>query len=324
MIPIRVQDARPGFSPVTVAIIAINALVFAYEVHLGHFVNDLIWTYGLIPHRLKMDFMEDPWAVHRWGTPLFSHMFLHGGWIHIFGNMWFLFVFGRCMEKRIGSIKMAVFYFAGGLAGALAQVYLNIDSTMPMIGASGAVAAILGGFLVIGPLRPVLVMFLLVFIPIFLKIPAVVVLVLWFLEQLFAGAMSLTIHSGQAASVAWWAHIGGFIAGFVFIRLFLRPDMDDQQLPEKEEEWELLSEEDPYWRYGAGRANLWRPQKNDSSKKSISADRPLDKIGSEDSAGPLSNKDIQKEFDSIEDGDTIIVYDKWGRPVARYLYRKKE
>ncbi len=315
MIPIRVQDSRPGFSPVTMGIIIINIVVFAYEVSLGPAVDGFVWQYGLIPHRFVAVFTQTPWNVQEWSTPLLTHMFLHGGWIHILGNMWFLFVFGRCLEKRTGSLSMAVFYLAGGLAAAFFQMFTNIDSTTPMIGASGAVAAVLGGFLVMGPLRPVLVLFLLLFIPIFLELPAVVVLLLWFLEQLFAGALSLTAETGQAATVAWWAHIGGFVSGFIFMRFFFRPETEDRRHPAKDEDWQRM-ETDPLWRYGTSRAKLFRP--GGLSKKATAA-----KGGTGRASPPISNDEILRDMESLQEGDSIIVYDRWGRPATRYVIRKK-
>jgi hypothetical protein len=301
MIPIRIQDARPGSTPATLAIIAVNALVFGYELMLGPAVNPFVMRYGLIPYRLVYGLLEAPWAVWRWAPTLVTHMFIHGGWVHILGNMWFLYVFGRCLEKRVGNVKMMAFYLGGGIAAALVQVLSHLGGagggTAPMVGASGAVAAVLGGFLVLGPLRPVLVLVLLIFIPLFIELPAAVVLVLWFFEQLFAGALSLTARTGQAAAVAWWAHVGGFVAGYLLMRFAFRPQLEHRKPPQPKKHWQATQTR-PRWRYGTDRARMWRPHREHFSP----SPRP----------------------EGYADGDVITVYDKWGRPVARYTVREPE
>jgi membrane associated rhomboid family serine protease len=149
-------------------------------------------------------------------------MFLHGGWAHVIGNMLFLWVFGDNVEDAMGSARYIVFYLLAGVAASLAQVALMPEATLPTIGASGAVAGVLGAYLVMHPRAVVTVVLpLFVFFPVF-QVPAFFMLGLWFLTQFTSGISSFATAAGDTGGVAWWAHIGGFIAGLFLIFLFRR------------------------------------------------------------------------------------------------------
>jgi len=144
-------------------------------------------------------------------------MFLHGGWLHLIGNMWFLWIFGDNIEDRLGHLRYLVFYLVCGLGAGLAHTLFNLSSAIPTIGASGAVAGVLGGYLLLYPHARVLTL-----LPWFfaLELPAYVVLALWFVIQLFSGTASLGARDASAGGVAWWAHIGGFLLGLALVKLF--------------------------------------------------------------------------------------------------------
>jgi membrane associated rhomboid family serine protease len=152
-----------------------------------------------------------PPPISPWLT-LFTCIFLHGGWMHFLGNMWFLHIFGDNVEDRFGHFGYLIFYLACGVAASFAHLMLNASSTMPTIGASGAIAGVMGAYLYLYPRANVLTLVPIVFFLQMMVIPAPVFLVIWFVLQFFQGTMSIT--AGQSGGVAWWAHIGGFAAGF--------------------------------------------------------------------------------------------------------------
>jgi membrane associated rhomboid family serine protease len=187
-------------------IIAVNAAAFFYELSLDPWSrNHLIASYGLVPEHVRY-------------VSMLTSMFLHGGWLHIIGNMWFLWIFGDNVEDVLGHLKYLGFYLLCGLAAALTQVALTPDSFVPTIGASGAIAGVMGAYLVKFPHSRILTLvFILVFFTT-IELPAAFFLVYWFILQLFNGAGSVAnAHSG--AGVAWFAHVGGFVAGIVLIKI---------------------------------------------------------------------------------------------------------
>jgi membrane associated rhomboid family serine protease len=151
-------------------------------------------------------------------TRIFSSMFLHGGWFHIINNMWVLFIFGDNVEARMGRFRYLLFYLLSGTAAGLLQTYILPASTAPMIGASGAVAGVLGAYLILFPRSRVASLVPILFIFTLVEIPAFVFLLFWFLSQLFSGWMSL--QGGSASGIAWWAHIGGFLFGVIMVSFF--------------------------------------------------------------------------------------------------------
>lgn len=220
MIPIRDTIRSRYFPIVTVSIIAVNVLVFLFQLTLtGGQTEAFVEHFGIVPARQLQAFAEAPFAVGTW-IPMFSSMFIHGGWLHILSNMWFLWVFGDNVEDVMGRTRFLLFYLLVGLAGGFAHIVTNAASLVPTIGASGAVAGVLGAYFLYFSRSRVLTLVPLLFIITFVELPAVVFLLIWFGLQLINGLAAL---AGGAATVAWWAHVGGFVAGMIFVRL-LSPD----------------------------------------------------------------------------------------------------
>lgn len=213
MIPLR--DVIPSRTTpfVTVGIIAVNVLAFWFELSLtpAH-RHDFLMDFGLVP------------ADFAWST-LVSSMFLHGGWLHIIGNMWYLWIFGDNVEDRLGHGRYLVFYLLCGAVAGLGQALINPASQVPMVGASGAIAGVMGAYFVLYPHSRVLTLIpLFIFIEI-IEIPAVFFLGFWFLMQLFSGAGSIALTEGsRGGGVAFWAHVAGFLTGLGGVFIFRRPE----------------------------------------------------------------------------------------------------
>jgi rhomboid family protein len=213
MFPLRDTVRSRTFPIVNTTIIVINILVFLYEFALGPRLDGFISNYGLTPVRFFWGLSHN---IRDAIIPVFTSMFLHGGWLHVLGNMWFLYIFGDNVEDRVGHGRYIIFYSLCGIAAALSQAILFQTSQVPMVGASGAIAGVLGAYFLLFPHARVLTL-----VPIFIflqvmEIPAVVFLIFWFLLQFLQG----TFTSTEGGGVAWWAHIGGFIAGMVLIYAF--------------------------------------------------------------------------------------------------------
>jgi membrane associated rhomboid family serine protease len=215
MIPLRDTIRSYNFPVVNWSMIILNTLVFLYQIGLSQSeLFSFIRTFGMVPSQISS---LDPAS---W-TTLFTNMFLHGGFFHLISNMWILYIFGDNVEDRLGSIRYLFFYILGGLAANLVQLYFAQGSSVPVIGASGAIAGVLGGYFLLFPRARVITLFLLFFFPWFVEIPAVVFLGFWFVSQLYSGLFSLAMPSGvQMGGIAWWAHIGGFIFGVLMINVF--------------------------------------------------------------------------------------------------------
>ncbi len=227
MIPIR-DTIRSSISPVVNwLLIAANALVFIYELSLPpDSLNQFIYSFGIVPANLDL---SQPLMLAANPTPLISfitHMFMHGGWIHFLSNMWILFIFGDNVEGRMGHTRYLVFYLLSGLAAGVAQTLVAPNSTVPSIGASGAIAGIMGAYLVLFPGARVVTLVPVIFFFWTFELPAIFFLGFWFISQLFSGIMSLP-SAGLTGGVAWWAHIGGFVFGILLHRLFLKPRRSD-------------------------------------------------------------------------------------------------
>jgi membrane associated rhomboid family serine protease len=219
MIPLR--DANPSHRApvVTVFLIVVNCLVFFYELSLGEpGFERLVTTAGMVPSRLLTFASHPEIGFGDAVLPLLSSMFLHGGWLHLIGNMWFLWIFGDNIEDRLGHLKYLLFYLVCGVGAGLAHTLFNLNSNIPTIGASGAVAGVLGGYLLLFPGARVLTL-----IPAFflfmVELPAYLILLYWLVIQLFSGVVSLGAGS-QMQGVAWWAHVGGFVLGLVLVKVF--------------------------------------------------------------------------------------------------------
>lgn len=215
MIPLRDSVRSRTFPVVNMALIALNFIVFFKEISLGNTgLNQLIATYGLIPARVEAQLASGA-GLLTLAIPFFATMFLHANWLHIIGNMLYLWIFGDNVEDRLGHIPYLFFYLLVGVAGSITYILATPGSQVPIIGASGAIAGILGAYLVSYPRAKVLSLLPLFFFITIVEIPAIWFLLLWFVIQVLNGfATSL-----NADAVAWWAHIGGFVAGALLITL---------------------------------------------------------------------------------------------------------
>jgi membrane associated rhomboid family serine protease len=189
-------------------IIAANILVFIYQSGLGYSHDWFIFQYGLVPRRAIHFSSLVPDTV----IPFFTHMFMHGGFFHLFSNMYILYIFGDNVEDRLGHGRYLVMYLLFGLFAGFAQLVINSNSLIPMVGASGAIAGVMGAYLVFYPHAKVRSLVIIIIFITFIDIPAVFYLLFWFFIQFLNGAASLGY---DGAGVAWWAHIGGFLFGLL-------------------------------------------------------------------------------------------------------------
>jgi len=214
MIPLRDSNRSYHLPVMTWLLIAANALVFLYELGLSNAqLERFIGTYALVPARI-----ED--APIAFGITIFTSMFLHAGWFHVLSNVWVLFIFGDNVEDRMGSLPYLVFYLLCGLAAGLLQTYLTSASNVPVLGASGAIAGVLGAYVLLFPRARVVTLVPIIFFLSIIEVPAILFLGFWFFSQLFSGLASIGAEAAQG--VAWWAHIGGFAVGLVLCSFFLR------------------------------------------------------------------------------------------------------
>jgi len=215
MIPLGDSVPRRRFPWVTYTLIAINVIVFLIELRYGPEVRTLFERYGVIPVRLWR-WTEQPEVL----LTLITSQFLHGGWYHIIGNMVYLWIFGDNVEDQMGHLRYLVFYLLSGVLAALAQAFMTPTSTIPSIGASGAISGVLGAYMIFFPTGRVVLGVPIFFYLTFVEIPAVVALGYWFLSQYLNGLLALATGALQIGGVAWWAHIGGFVAGVILGPLF--------------------------------------------------------------------------------------------------------
>ncbi len=215
MIPLRDKNRSYTFPAVNTALIAINVLIFFYELSLGQGLRSFLFEFGLVPANVSSGVA--PTFFDR-AYPFFSSMFLHGGWFHLIGNMLYLYIFGDNVEDRLGHFNYLAFYLLSGLGAAISQIAVNPSSEIPMVGASGAISGVLGAYVLFFPHARVVTL-----VPIFyfiqiMEIPAFFFLLIWFLMQFLSGVS--TVATGAAgAGVAWWAHIGGFVTGLLLASL---------------------------------------------------------------------------------------------------------
>ena len=218
MIPLRDDIPSSKFPAATLSIIVINVFVFLYELRLGSHLEDLLTSFAVIPAVYTNPDVGHFYTASQKLFAFFSSMFLHGGWLHLLGNMWTLWIFGDNVEDRLGRTRYVLLYLAGGIAAALMHIFTNANSPVPTIGASGAIAAVMGAYFRFYPHARVETLVPPFF---FVVLPAVLFLGVWFLLQFFNGAVSLGARGPGFSGVAWWAHVGGFTFGFV-ICLFAR------------------------------------------------------------------------------------------------------
>ncbi len=224
--PIGDDQVIRGHKPyLSYAFIGINVLIFLYQVTLSTPAsNEFVMTYGSVPSQILAG--DNHYS-------LFTNMFLHGGWMHLIGNMMFLWVFADNIEATIGNFKFLLFYLLGGLAASAAHIFFNMQSTIPAIGASGAISAVLGAYMVMFPRSKIKVFVIYIFNS--FKMAAIWFLGLWIAQQFASMFMALPTQSAQTSGVAWWAHIGGFafgvVAGLLFKYVFHMPRLDGEVDP---------------------------------------------------------------------------------------------
>jgi len=216
MLPIRDTTPSQNYPIVTVALIVINGLVFLYQLSLGPQMAQLFFEYGLVPARYTGSAGIPSISAAFYPLTFVSFMFLHGGVLHLLGNMWSLWIFGDNVEDHMGSLRYLIFYLACGILSGVTHLLFNVDSKIPTIGASGAIAGVMGAYFLLYPRAKVLTLVPILIIPLFFELPAFIFLGLWLLIQFVSAAGS----SGIAGGVAWWAHIGGFVVGMVGVKLF--------------------------------------------------------------------------------------------------------
>jgi len=216
MIPLRDTTPTHNYPVVNTTIIGINVVVYFIQILQGAEINRFIYIYGLVPARYSLPQIAEYFTTGQQLFSLISFMFLHGGFWHILGNMWSLYIFGDNVEDRLGPIRYALFYLLCGISSGLSHLILNLNSNLPTIGASGAIAGVMGAYFLLHPRSKILTLIPIFFIPYFINIPAFIFLGLWFLLQFINAAGS----QGAVSGIAWWAHIGGFIFGMLFLKLF--------------------------------------------------------------------------------------------------------
>ncbi len=213
MIPLKDINPSRSFPIVNLAIILICSVIWLYEVSLEEYeFNDFIYNFGLVP----VEVFSKPYQ-------LFTHMFLHGSWLHIIGNMWFLWVFGDNVEDRLGKFKYLLFYVLCGLGAAVIQSlvsFLTGGVDVPMVGASGAISGVLGAYLYLFPHARILALVPIFFFLTFMELPAVFFIGMWVFIQIINGLITLPF--AGMGGVAWFAHIGGFFVGYKLVRVFYR------------------------------------------------------------------------------------------------------
>ena len=223
MIPLKDSNVRRTFPFITLGLIVINVIVFFHQVSLGpRGEQAFVMTYGMVPAHLEQALEPGSnLSLSDALIPLLTSMFLHGGWLHIIGNMWFLWIFGDNVEDELGHLQYLIFYLICGLGSGVAQLLFSWGSSAPAIGASGAISGVMGAYLIFFPgsqmltLVPLLIFFFTV------RLPAIVFIGIWFVLQFLSGLGSM--QTGASGGVALWAHVGGFILGILLVKTVMHP-----------------------------------------------------------------------------------------------------
>lgn len=217
MLPIRDDIRSKSFPIANWLIILANVLVFLFQIGISQSQMDwVVLHYSFIPAKFNL---LNPFTY----LPVLTSMFMHGSWFHLLSNMWFLAIFGDNVEDRLGSGRYLLFYILGGAAAALLQFFVDPSSTVPVVGASGAIAAVMGAYLLFFPKARVLTLVPLPILAWFIRVPAVIFLGVWFVTNFFSGLQMMVTPSGaQVGGVAWWAHVGGFLFGMLAASIFDR------------------------------------------------------------------------------------------------------
>lgn len=222
MLPIRDTIRSRNYPVVNLILIGLNVLVFLIQLTQGDQAGRFFLLYGLVPARYSVPEVAAYFGLGQQVFSFFSFMFLHGGFWHLLGNMWSLYIFGDNVEDRLGPLRYLLFYLLSGWASGLVHLLFNWHSQVPTIGASGAIAGVMGAYFLLFPRSKILTVVPIIIFPLFLEIPALYFLGIWFLMQFLSAAGS----SSAGGGIAWWAHIGGFVFGLAALRLFMRaPDL---------------------------------------------------------------------------------------------------
>jgi len=217
MIPLKVDILRTRAAVCNVFLIMVNVLVFFYELSLSPRAGQsLIYAFGLIPSHTGLLFSAHGTTLSAAFLPMVTSMFLHAGWMHLLGNMLFLWVFGGNVEDALGHFQYLIFYFICGIGAAVVHTIFNWGSNVPTVGASGAISGVMGAFIVLFPRARVATLIPALFLFFTIRIPAFLMLGYWFFLQIFSGLATLGV-GGQQGGVAWWAHVGGFLLGGVIV-----------------------------------------------------------------------------------------------------------
>jgi membrane associated rhomboid family serine protease len=219
VIPLKDLEPRRSVPVITLLLILANVAVFLYQISLpARAGNAFVDHYAVVPAKISLALAGHHYSLADALTPLLTSMFLHAGWLHILGNMWFLWIFGANVEDRIGSLHYLIFYLVCGVGSGIAQTIFSWGSHIPALGASGAIAGVLGAYVVYAPSARILTLIPVFIIPFLARVPAWIFIGLWFLVQFISGVGSLGVRS--MGGVAWWAHVGGFLLGLTLARLF--------------------------------------------------------------------------------------------------------
>jgi membrane associated rhomboid family serine protease len=216
MIPIRDAIRSKTFPIVNVILIGLNILAFLWQLSQGSHLKEAFFLYGIVPARYSNPEISVHFTSFQQWFPFLTSMFLHGGFLHILGNMWFLYIFGDNIEDRLGHIRYLIFYLLSGVAAGLVHLVTNWNSNIPTIGASGAISGVMGAYLLLHPRARILTLIPIFFFFQFVEIPAFIFLGYWLLIQLFSAGFT----PRNVGGIAFWAHIGGFVAGLIFVKIF--------------------------------------------------------------------------------------------------------
>jgi len=219
MIPLKDTIPSEKYPIATVLLILANVSVFFYEISLGQHLPQFVKFAGVVPARFLDSRLYLSQGLFGHYLPIFTSLFLHGGWVHLLGNMLYLWVFADNIEDRLGHFKFPIFYLLCGFGASFAHIFANPTSTVPSIGASGAIAGVLGAYFILYPKSTVIALVPIFFFFQIVELPAFIFLGVWFLMQFFSGVLTLGLGTAQTAGIAWWAHIGGFLSGIFFILL---------------------------------------------------------------------------------------------------------
>jgi membrane associated rhomboid family serine protease len=221
--PIKDNVPSKRFPVMNWIIILANLAVFMYQLSLGDKeLGQFFHTYGLVPSKVtNLDGEVSPLFFSAL-FPFLTNMFLHGGWFHFIGNMWTLFIFGDNVENSMGRVGYLLFYLLCGVGASFTHFFLHLDSTIPAIGASGAISGVMAAYMFLYPFGKIVFLVPILFFPLFFRLSAFIYIGLWFLIQLYSGTSQL-VYANSASDIAFWAHIGGFGVGVLFHRLFVLP-----------------------------------------------------------------------------------------------------